>query len=76
MPPEAISINGNKNRRSLFYHLLPPQLVRSNKAPLCSDAFTKWNSTNVEADKIESEQRVRFCFLFIQYYLLVNIFNR
>ncbi|PRP89297.1 hypothetical protein PROFUN_02171 [Planoprotostelium fungivorum] len=58
MPPEAPIYSTSKNKRSIFYNLLPAHLVRSNPEPLCSDAFTKWNSTEDLEERKEIEDQV------------------
>jgi len=58
MPPEAPSYNPSKNKRAIFYHLLPATLVKDSPEPLCSDAFTKWNSTENLEERQEIENRV------------------
>jgi len=43
-PPEDPSYRNDPNKRSVFYNLLRPEFVKSYPKPLCSDAFTSWNS--------------------------------
>ncbi len=49
LPPEEPSLNPTQSTRKVFFSLLRPELVRYNAVPLCSDAFSAWNSDpNVE----------------------------
>lgn len=41
-PPECPLPNQPMEKGSLFFKLLRPELVRGNRAPLSSDALTRW----------------------------------
>ncbi|PRP81080.1 leucine-rich repeat-containing protein [Planoprotostelium fungivorum] len=58
MPPEAVTVNKNTNKRSIFWNLLNTGIVRSNKDPLCSDAFTKWNADDDESTRLKNNTQV------------------
>jgi hypothetical protein len=44
-------VRGDPNTRSVFCHLLRSEFVRGYNIPLCSDAFTSWNSDPNEETK-------------------------
>jgi hypothetical protein len=46
----------HRTNRSVYYHLLRPEFVRSNPVPLNSDAFTRWSVYDPHFD--ESNQDV------------------
>ncbi|PRP87129.1 hypothetical protein PROFUN_01391 [Planoprotostelium fungivorum] len=48
MPPEDPGQSHDLNPRSVFYSLLRSQLVVNHERPLCSDAYTMWNSDEDE----------------------------
>jgi hypothetical protein len=58
MPPEDPRIRNEPSKRGVFYNLLRPELVRVNKTPLCSDAFTAWNSDENAAARMQNNEEV------------------
>ncbi|PRP85028.1 hypothetical protein PROFUN_07316 [Planoprotostelium fungivorum] len=52
LPPEDPKLRLQHNNRSVFAELLRPEAVSASSVPLCSDAFTKWN-TDPEKEKRE-----------------------
>lgn len=58
LPPEDPRIRRDATKRSIFYHLLRSELVSSNPVPLCSDAYSSWNSDDDERIREQHNQEV------------------
>jgi hypothetical protein len=58
LPPEDPRIRRDATKRSIFYHLLRSELVKANPVPLCSDAYSSWNSDDNEQIRDQNNQDV------------------
>eukprot|EP01087_Luapelamoeba_hula_P014241 TRINITY_DN4145_c0_g1_i4.p1 TRINITY_DN4145_c0_g1~~TRINITY_DN4145_c0_g1_i4.p1 ORF type:complete len:1436 (-),score=334.66 TRINITY_DN4145_c0_g1_i4:290-4597(-) len=59
-PPAAPEFDDNglpKEPRAVFFRMLRPELVKTNKVPLSSDAFTGWG--NYDENRKQSQQEVQ-----------------
>ncbi|PRP84981.1 hypothetical protein PROFUN_07366 [Planoprotostelium fungivorum] len=78
LPPVDPATRLERKPRSVFYECLRPEMVLSSDVPLCSDAFTRWNSDEEEKRKENNEElRQRtYKMLNINIGVLTNILGR